>query len=384
LRIENIPIGELVCDPSNARNHPEKNLEAIKGSLLKFGQQKPVVINKDNMIVAGNGTVTAARLLQWKKIKCIRTDLDKFNQSAFAIADNRTSELANWDDEILGKTLLALKDDGFDLSDIGFDMSDLDDYLKPKSKGGKTDDDAVLDVDDNPYGVKRGQIWRLGEHRLMCGDSTCKKNVIKLLDGDIIDFIFSDPPYGELQIFNKKGQVGKSNVAKAKEYGEYTGSTTFTLPPMLDAWGGLEEHKYIIWGGNYFADVLPITTSWIVWNKTVGENKHSWFSDFELAWSNLGICGRLFSHMWQGMIREGEKVDRQHPTQKPVELYEWLITKLCKKSKTIGETCLGSGSTLIACEKTARKCYGMEIDPHYCSVIIKRWEEYTGNKAKKL
>ena len=140
--------------------------------------------------------------------------------------------------------------------------------------------------------------------------------------------------------------------------------------------------KFIIFGGNYFINILKPITSWIIWDKRAG--KHSWYSDCELAWTNLGKPMKIYDCVWQGMIREGKKEKREHPTQKPIKLLSDILKDFSKWGEIVTDCFSGSGSTLIACEKTNRKCFGMEIDPYYCQVIIDRWEKFTGKKRKQI
>lgn len=205
-------IADLVFDPINARKHPVKNIEAIKGSLTKFGQQKPIVINSKGIVIAGNGTLMAAKDLGWKNIKAVVSELDDLNQMAFALADNRTSELAEWDQDILSQQLAQLELNDFDIDILGFDDLDL-----PDDKGGTdelTDPDEVPEVPQNVFGVKRGDVWLLGNHRLMCGDSTSEEDVKKLMDGSRAVFCFTSPPYADMREYNGVKELSTKHLAK--------------------------------------------------------------------------------------------------------------------------------------------------------------------------
>ena len=205
------PIGQLSYDPNNARKHDPKNVEAIKGSLRKFKQQKPIVITKDNIVIAGNGTLQAAKELEWTEIDCVVTDLESFNATAFALADNRTAELAEWDDGVLAETLKSLDDFEFDIGEIGFDDSFLDDDEPPQ---GNIEDDVVPDTEENEFGVQLGDVWQLGEHRLMCGDSTSKDNVERLMDGEKADMVHTDPPYNVNYSNQNRPKAGKKDLGR--------------------------------------------------------------------------------------------------------------------------------------------------------------------------
>jgi len=383
MKIVRKKIEELCFDPNNANMHDDKSIEAIKGSLAKFKQQKPVVINEDNVVIAGNGTLRAAKALKWDHLDCVVTTLKDFQAMAYALADNQTSKLADFDVEILNAQidLIGENDLDIDFSDFGFELPDLD----GGGSEGLTDDDAVPEVDDNPYGVKRGDIWQLGEHRVMCGDSTSEEDVGKLMDGEKADMVFTDPPYGINAVAKDDGRVGgRSEIAKAGSYKQVIGDDDeFSVKFILNY-----SDNIFLFGGNYFAHELPRSTHWLVWNKHTNTDIERQFdsSDCELIWTNSSRTNvSQYTFGWSGMFRSGNKKDelktRVHPTQKPVGLLEEILKTY--KYNLVLDLFLGSGSTLIACEKTNRKCYGMEIDEHYCSVIIKRWEDFTGKKAIK-
>lgn len=360
-----IPISELHADPANVRKHSDKNIKAIEASLKRFGQQKPIVIDSNNIVRAGNGTLQAAINLGWEKIWVSKSKLSPSELTAYAIADNRTAELAEWDMEALEEQLLAIDDE---LEKIAFDDFEFTFDSDVPSKG-KTDDDAIPEVDENPYGVQLGDIWQLGEHRLMCGDSTDKKQVLRLLSGVTPDIIYTDPPYG-MNAVSKSGVLSK-NYKRDIEGDDNTDAAKLSFKLIYSMFN---KSKHVWWGANYYSNVLPDSECWLVWNKNNGESDQT---DCELAWANFRSVVRMFT-------QASEKTNRVHPTQKPVSLIEWVFRRFKYSANTMFDPFLGSGSTLIACEKTNRKCYGMEIDPHYCSVILKRWEDYTGEKARKL
>lgn len=374
-----MPISSLLLDPSNARKHSEKNLSAIKGSLAKFGLQKPIVISKDNIVLAGNGTLAAAESLGWKDIGIVRSKLTGSEAIAYAIADNRTGELAEWDDDVLSKTLQGLKAENFDLAAIGFSNEDLAKWIvEPEAIPGCDEDEIPQEVETR---CKLGDLWILEGHRLLCGDSTDVLAVERLMGGDKVDMVYTDPPYG-MNAVSKEGKVGGSTKqAPARKYRPVIGDEDTTI--ARDVWNlvsTLEIPKIIIWGGNYFTDFLPPSPCWIVWDKE--RPKGLTFADGEVAWTNFTTPLKFIRHRWDGYHRASERQeDRVHPTQKPAFLLEWCLKEYGKDTKSVLDLFLGSGSTLIACEKTKRKCYGMEIDPHYCDVIIARWEKFTGKTA---
>lgn len=370
-------VTNLVFDPSNVRTHSQKNLDAIKGSLTKFGQQKPIVIDDKGVVIAGNGTLAAARELGWESIQAVQTELDSLNKTAFAIADNRTGELADWDTEALDAQLASLKLNDFDIGDIGFDDIDLDLPSEPNEK-----DDEVPEVEENEFGVKLGDVWQLGNHRLMCGDSTDKDQVDLLMCGEKADMVYTDPPYGISEEGDRSKRVGLRQGNKLKSFKDDSIEYAVKAYDLCESIG---IKRQVWWGANYYCHSIPQSNNWFVWDKRVEEQNKNTQSDCELAWvKSKWSSVRIFRHVWKGMIKDSEQViKRVHPTQKPIALAEWSMDYF-KDVKSVLDLFLGSGSTLIACEKTNRKCFGMEIDPHYCSVIIKRWQDYTGQQASKI
>ncbi len=391
-----VAISSLRLDPANARKHDEKNLAAIKGSLSAFGQQKPIVVSEDGTVIAGNGTLEAARALGWDDIAVAVSGLEGTDRTAFALADNRTAELAEWDDAVLTDTLRGLDEVGFDVGAIGFDGFDLS---LPPGEG-------LTDPDEIPENVetrcKPGDLWVLGEHRLLCGDSTDVLQVERLMGGGKADMVFTDPPYG-ISIVKAGGTVGASarrgfagaknapgQLARAREYraSEYRAIEGDDAPFDPSQILAMDFKTVVLWGANHYASKLPDRPQWLVWDKKLesGSLDHNNFSDVELAWTNRqALSARIYRHTWAGMLRSGERSeelkDRVHPTQKPVGLCAEVIADFSKENESVLDLFLGSGSTLIACEKTGRRCFGMEIDPKYCDVILSRWEQFMGKTA---
>ena len=306
----------------------------------------------------------------------IADDLNEEQIKAFRLADNKVSEVADWDMGLLG---LELKDlVNWDMSDFGFDFT------------GDDTDDKEAEEDNYEAKPKKdpvskvGDIYQLGEHRLMCGDSTKKDDVDKLLEGVKVDLLLTDPPYG-IDIVNKDGHVGNGCIAKVNDYEPIVGDDT-TLTAMNSYIIGKEvSNNQIIFGGNYFTDFLLPSMCWLVWDK---ENGDTYFADVELAWTSFNRAARMYHYTWNGMIREGSKEvegkTRVHPTQKPVGLMGKILKDFTTDNDTVLDMFGGSGSTLIACEQLKRKCYIMELSPGYVDTIIERWETFTGNKAEKI
>lgn len=234
--------------------------------------------------------------------------------------------------------------------------------------------------------IKKGDLIRLGRHRLLCGDSTEKGDVERLMNGEKIDMIFTDPPYGidivanspRLRENKNLGSIGGSVIAQVGKYKPVENDDTMeTAKKHLLLFPDIPK---IIWGGNYFADFLPSSRGWIVWDKRNGDTN---FADCELAYTSFDKSVRLYSYLWSGMRREGNRKEegksRSHPTQKPVGLIINILNDWAENFQIIFDGFLGSGSTMIAAEKTGRRCFGMEIDPHYCQISVQRWCDFTEN-----
>jgi 16S rRNA G966 N2-methylase RsmD len=381
MNIETLRIAELTPDPNNARQHDDKNLKAIMGSLKEFGQRKPIVITEAGTIVAGNGTVEAAKRLGWLDIQVVRVPADWTDAQvkAFAIADNRTAELANWNQEVLTSQLLELEAEGWELAEFGFEPLEM-----PVTSDDNLDDEVP---ESAPGRVAVGDIWQLGNHRLMCGDATNEQHISKLLDNNQIDMIFTDPPYGinEKGDRSNRGGLGKGGLAKAKKYHDFVDDSVEYAEKAFDIASGLDIPIQVWFGANYYAHHLPQTSNWLVWDKRVEEKQRDTQSDCELAWVKSRYNSiRIFRHLWKGMMKDSEHgVARVHPTQKPIELVKWCFNEYGESTKVL-DFFAGSGTTLIACEQTNRKCFALDLDPKYCDVIIERWEKLTGQKAELL
>ena len=368
-------LADIKSYPKNAKKHPPKHIKQIADSIKEFGMHQPIVVDKQGVIIVGHGRYEACKLLGIEpEIKVV--DLTEEQAKAYRLADNKLNE-SEWDLSLVIEELKLLSPEMLDLT--GFD-SDL--LITPDEA-----DDLVPDVPEEPQS-KLGDLYELGAHRVFCGDSTKREDVEKLMDGKKAELLMTDPPYGALKIFldDDKKVVGIDSFKdgkkiKATKYkGDYQGEQVFKIEPMLEVVDALGIKRRIIWGGNYFSGVLPSTTSWICWDKTGGQrNIKTIFSQFELAWTNVVGTAKLFSYLWLGFFREGERIQREHPTQKPIALYQWILTEWAQEEDIILDLFLGSGSTLIAAEKTGRICYGCEISESYCDVIVSRYCQYVGN-----
>jgi len=382
MQIEQIPLKELTPYTRNSRTHSEEQITQVVASIVEYGWTNPVLIDDSGMIIAGHGRTMAAARLKMTEVPCIRlSNLSENQKRAYIIADNQIALNAGWDEALLHEELEALKIEEYDLQLLGFSDAELDDLLTD------TEEEVVeLPIPEPPVNptTKLGEIYQLGNHRLMCGDSTSIEAVDRLMDGQKADMVFTDPPYG-ISIVSDGGKVGGDSLAKTGDYAAVAGDDSIDVAvKAIDVIKTLDADVEIIWGGNYYADALENSSCWIVWDKR-GEMAGNNFADCELAWTNQKTAVRKFTHLWSGMIKASEHgKKRVHPTQKPIALAEWCFDTYGKECNTVLDLFGGSGSTLIACEKTNRNAYLMELDPKYCDVIIERWENFTNKKAVKV
>jgi site-specific DNA-methyltransferase (adenine-specific) len=387
VKIETLQIKDLTPDPENARQHDDRNLKAIQGSLNQFGQRKPIVINQAGVIVAGNGTVEAAKRLGWTKIDAVRVpgDWTPEQTKAFALADNRTAELAAWSPEVLAAQLVELEAAGFEIEEFGFEKIEV------------AVDPSTLDEDEIPAlpEVARtalGDVWQLGRHRLKCGDSVDDATVDDLIDGNIMDLVFTDPPYGVsytggLQF--KDGEVVKDNrqmiqnddvdiyadvmkqlnrVAQGPCYIWFAGTKASSLYAAAEDYGDI--HALIIWVKNGGYGALNANY----------KQKHEPCLYWKPKGKTLNFTGPTTETTIWNIDKDGK--NKLHPTQKPIALAAKALSN--HKCDTVLDLFGGSGSTLIAAEQMNKTAFVMELDPKYCDVIITRWETLTGQKAELL
>lgn len=358
---------DLIPYARNSRKHSPDQIKKLRASIREWGWTMPVLIDEKNNIIAGHGRIMAAQEEEIKEVPCmVAKGWSEAKRKAYVIADNKLTDISEFDLDIVALEIqdIADLDNDFDLSLLGFDLDEIDDFLNDPEEG-LTDEDAVPELPEKPVS-KLGDIYILGNHRLMCGDSTDAGTVALLMDGCNPDLIHTDPPYG-MNAVSKSGVLSKNY--KTDILGDDSpdiAKKAFILIQEL-----YPKAKQIWWGANYYCSVLPDSECWLVWDKNNGESDQT---DCELAWANFRSVVRQFT-------QASEKTNRVHPTQKPVSLVEWIIKRFKLSSKTIADFFGGSGSTLIAAEKHGIKCFIMEFDPAFCDVIIKRWEEYTGKQA---
>jgi len=397
MQIESVHIDKLIFDPANVRTHDNKNLDAIKGSLAKFGQQKPIVINSEGIVVAGNGTLAAAKALGWRTLNVVRTELEGSDATAYAIADNRTADLAEWDDGALAEILSALQiEDEALLTSTGFSSDELAALVDDTTgiNEGQTDPDEVPEAPEDPT-VQPGQIWAMGDHRLMCGDATKAEDVAALMNGQRADLVFTDPPYNIAEK-NKGVAASVRETHAALMRSEWDRDFSFQSVEESFALAMAENCSVYVCTSHHLAgsiwewmDQWADHFSWCVWSKP---NPMPSLTKRHWTWCAEMICYATRGKHTFNFPPEGHALsvwglapnpkNDLHPTQKPVHVPAHAISHSSGAGQLVADLFMGSGSTLIACEQLDRDCYGMEIDPVYCDVVIKRWEDFTGKTAE--
>jgi len=394
LKVETFKISDLSTYHKNPRRG---DVDAIAESLKARGQYRPIVVNigthasHDYEILAGNHTYLAAKKLGWKTIQATTVDVDDDQAAQIVLADNRLADLGGYDDE----TLSALLSDVSSLDGLGWSQDDVDELaaaLEPER-----DDSEVEDVevpDDAPQRVKRGEIWVLGEHRLMCGDSTKPEDMRKLLGGGEADLWLTDPPYNVAIVGKTKKHLTIENDSWANddEFVEFLRKAFVTALDVLKpgcafyVWFAQTQAENFLAAADKAGMTIRQTLIWAKSTFSLGRQDYQWKHEPCLYGWKDGASHRWFSDRKQTTVLEFEKPARnaEHPTMKPVPLMAYEIRNSSRVGDTVLDSFGGSGSTLMACEQTGRKCVTMELDPHYCDVILKRWEDYTGQKAERI
>ena len=371
-----LKLSEIVPYENNARKN-DKAVKDVAESIKQCGYIAPIIVDENNVILAGHTRYKALKKLGYKEITVRKiSGLTDEQKRKYRLLDNKTNELADWDFEKLKDEI-----DGLDFSEFDIDW------------GIEEDTETIIVIEDSPIEIdnthepitKLGDIWQLGEHRLMCGDSTDALNINLLMDGKTADMIFTDPPYGYEYQSNMRTKSKKFDVLKNDD------KILEFMPAIKDICKGF---IFICTTWKVLDKWLPLfnkyydLTNMIIWDKGgggIGDLEHTFSTDYEIILcSNNGakITGKRIGSVWN--VPKDNASDYVHATQKPVKLSAIAIENTTNKNGVVLDIFSGSGSTLIACEQLNRKCYCMELDPKYCDVIIKRWETFTGKEAIKL
>ena len=385
-RIELWPVDRLKPYERNARTHSTEQVAQIAASIVEFGFTNPILVDSNDGIIAGHGRLTAAQELGLKTVPVVVLDhLSERQRKAYIIADNQLALNAGWDTDLLRSELQDLAEQDFDISLIGFSDEELADLLPdveelPPEELGNPDDVPEPPID--PI-TKPGDLWILGNHRLLCGDSTNIQHVERLMDGEKADMVFTDPPYGMSYQSNMRTKSAKFAVIENDD------KIITDWLPLATAFSTGFCFVWTTWKvlGQWLAvtkDFAPLTNM-VVWDKGgggIGDLKKTYSTDHEIALVfNRGaeLTGKRIGSVWDiGKDRAAEYV---HPTQKPVALAEQALDTTTMRGHIILDFFGGSGSTLIAAERTHRHARLMELDPAYCDVIVKRWQQFTGKTA---
>ncbi len=394
LQVEKWPVEKLIPYARNARTHSADQVAQIAASIAEFGWTNPILADADGIVIAGHARLQAARKLGMTEVPVIVLDhLTDSQRRALVLADNRLALNAGWDEEMLRVELAALEEDGFNLELAGFTDEELEELLAdPEAdSAGLTDDDAVPETPDKAV-TAPGDVWVMGEHRLLCGDATQMEAIEKVLAGGLADMVFTDPPYNvnygatmkdklrgnkrkiandnlgvDFEKFLKDGCVNLLAVTKGAVYICMSSSELHTLQKAFREAGG-HWSTFVIWAKNTF---------------TMGR------SDYQRQYEPMLYGWKEGTdHFWCGARDQGDVwfvkkpvVNDLHPTMKPVELVERAIRNSSKGRDTVLDPFGGSGSTLIACQKAGRAARLVELEPRYCDVIVRRWQDFTGERA---
>lgn len=391
-----LPVSDLV---PYYRNAHRGNIRRIRASLREHGQFKPIVVNDGRLtgrpmeVLCGSHTLLAAVEEGWSELAAVVVDVDDERAAKINLVDNprpNHPEDLDYDDRLL----LELLSDLPDLDGAGYDLDDIDRLERALREeddpvsGGRTDPDDVPDIPAQAV-THLGDVWQLGPHRLLCGDATNSDDLARAVAGAAIGVVYTDPPYG-INVVGADGKIGDKRgypfrggtgpVIPTTKYLPVTGDTGPRL--AADAFHLLHTSYpnalHVWWGANHYAATaaLPDAHCWLVWDK---DNSTNDFADAELAWTNHPGSVRLLRHMWNGMLRATERGKRFHPNQKPVALAVWAFEQVkAPIDAPVLDVFAGSGSTLIACHQTGRTGLLLEIEPTYCDVICRRYQEHTG------
>ena len=387
LKIEYIPIGDIKPNEYNPKILTEKEEKDLEKSIIKFGIVDPLIINiakgREGIIIGGHQRYRVYRKLNFEEVPVVKLNIPdlvkerelclrlsknvgEFDLNLLSEFDEKLLENIGWSSKELNRIFVEVGEDNFDAE------SEYERIKEPETKSG--------------------DLYQLGAHLLLCGDATKKEDIKKLIEcsgykKNQADMVLTDPPYGINIIGGKRrGKFGKvgggSKWASSNYYPPIIGDEKEFDPRFL-----LElSKKVLIFGGNYFANKLPNSRCWLIWDKTGEFYTQNDFADCEIIWTNLDKVSRIYRCKWRGLRKEkGEDVRKRiHPTQKPIKLLNDILRDYSKQGDIILDLFGGSGSTLIACEQTGRICDMVEIDPIYVDIIISRWEKFTGEKAKKF
>ena len=386
-----VEVDKLIPYVNNAKQHSDSQVTKIASSIREFGFLNPVLIDSKYNVIAGHGRILAAKKLGLEEVPCLYVEgLTDAQRKAYILADNRLSELGEWDMDLVMGELEELDELGFDTELTGFEFE-----VEPEITD---DEDDVPEPPTEPK-AKLGDLYQLGRHRLICGDSTDVNVIERLMGGQKADMVFTDPPYGmglDTDFSDMHSRMNTDSGNRRMKGTNYPAGKVDTFSEdMVSAVYCLNAPETFMFGADYYAELIPNRNdgSWIVWDKRTNEDEpvddgevaldRGYGSCFELCYSKKKHKRNIARIKWSGLFGMEKEFDKKrfHPTQKPARLAEWFIGKYSKEGQNVVDIFGGSGSTLIACEQLDRDCYMCELDPRYIDVIIERWENLTGEKA---
>jgi DNA modification methylase len=369
--MQRVPIGTIKNNPNNPRiikdDKFKKLVQSIK-DLPEMAEVRPVVVNADMVVLGGNMRLKAMREAGWKDVPIQVVDWDEDKQRQFIIKDNVSG--GEWDWE-----MLANEWDTEELQEWGLDLPDFD-----NGKELEAEEDDYEMPDQVQTDIVLGDLFEIGPHRLFCGDSTDSDAVARLMDGQKADMVYTDPPYGmflDTDYSEIKGSKNAKISGGGKSYSKVIGDHNDFTPELINTIFACFDYckEIFIWGADYFAELIPNKNegSWIVWDKRGSEDADKIVgSSFELCWSKQKHKRLIARVKWMGAFGAADARERVHPTQKPLQLVEFFLSNWGDDTKLVADLFLGSGSTMVASHQLNRKCYGMELDPKYCQVIVDR------------
>ena len=389
LQVQVWSIDRLLPYIRNARTQTDQQVAQVAASIREFGWTNPILVAADGTIIAGHARLAAARKLKMTEVPVIVLDhLTEAQRRALVLADNRLALDAGWDEEMLRVELASLQEDGFDLDIVGFTDEELEDLLRDpeETRDGLTDEDSVPDEQETAITVP-GDVWVLGDHRLLCGDATSMDAIQTVLAGGLADMVFTDPPYNVDYVGKTAKKLKIGNDALGGKFYDFlreacTNVLAVTKGAIYICMSSSELHTLF----RAFTDAGGHWSTFVIWAKhhfTLGR------SDYQRMYEPILYGWRDGTdHFWCGARDQGDvwfikrpMANLEHPTMKPVELVERALRNSSKTQDTILDVFGGSGTTLIACEKSRRQARLIELEPRYCDVIVRRWQEYTGEKA---
>lgn len=401
LNIQYVDTDSLIPYVNNARKHSDDQVSEIAASIKEFGFNNPVLIDKKKGIIAGHGRVMAAKKLGLDKVPTIElSHLSDAQRRAYILADNRLAEKAEWDFELVQVELEALKDEDLNIELTGFDLDDV--LSNVDTESNEAEEDEIPEPQPEAL-TKKGDVWTLGDHRLMCGDSTSITDVEKLMDGEKADMVFTDPPYNvnyseKNRFLNAmdKGNRVQTDIENDNKLSDEIAKEELWYPAFSNMFLNADEYCSIYvtmpqGGAHMMMMMMSISDAgwqvkheliWVKNNHVLGRTDYFYKHEPILfGWKEKHKFygkGEFDKSVWE--IDKPSKSDL-HPTMKPIRLITNALLNSSKSGDVVMDVFGGSGSTLIACEESKRKCRMIELDPHYCDVIIKRWQNLTGKDA---